>query len=70
MEMLGAHQATLLLNLALFLLSGVLSSAYRHTHKHIAPHCPQQGNELVTCAPIQTSTENNLTLNRWFFYND
>lgn len=46
MEMLGAHQVTMLLNLALFLLSGVLPSAYRHMRRHIAPHCVQQGDKF------------------------
>lgn len=47
MEMLGSHRATMLLNLALFLLSGVLPSAYRHMRRHIAPHCAQQGDKFL-----------------------
>lgn len=46
--MLGAHQATLLLNLPLLLLSGVPPSAHHHMQKHIGPHCPQQAKGLVT----------------------
>lgn len=37
MKMLAAHQATVLLNLALLLLSGVLPSARRHMRRHVAP---------------------------------
>lgn len=45
--MLGARRATMLLNLALFLLSGVLPSAYRHMRRHISPHCAQKGDKFL-----------------------
>lgn len=38
------RRAAVLLNLALFLLCGVLASA----HRHVAPHCAQQGDQCAT----------------------
>lgn len=49
MEMLGAHQATVLLNLAPFLLCGALPSAYRHTRRHNVPHCARHRDKFL-CA--------------------
>ena len=54
--MLGAHRVTMLLNLALFLLSGALPSAYRHMRRHIAPHCAQQGDKFLR--PCANSNKN------------
>lgn len=53
MGMLGSHQAAVLLNLARLLLWEKLPSAYRHTRRHVAPHCAQQGDKFNPASQVK-----------------